>query len=128
MGINVWLMKGFFDSIPREIDEAGMIDGASDWQRFWMLIFPLVRPIVVVVTILTFFSVYADWALPRIMIRKSEAFTVMLGLQQLIANDYGNQWAVFAAGAVLGSILPVAIYILLQDQIVGGLTAGSVKG
>ena len=128
MGINVWLMKGFFDSIPREIDEAGMIDGASDWQRFWMLIFPLVRPIVVVVTILIFFSVYADWALPRIMIRKSEAFTVMLGLQQLIANDYGNQWAVFAAGAVLGSILPVAIYILLQDQIVGGLTAGSVKG
>ncbi|MCB9135821.1 MAG: sugar ABC transporter permease [Anaerolineales bacterium] len=128
MGINVWLMKGFFDSIPRDIDESGMIDGATDWQRFWYLIFPLVRPIIVVVTILTFFMVYGDWAFPRIMIRKSELFTVMLGLQQLIANDYGNQWAVFAAGAVLGSILPVSVYLILQEQIVGGLTAGSVKG
>lgn len=128
MGINVWLMKGFFDSIPRDIDESGMMDGASDWQRFWYLIFPLVRPIIIVVSILTFFGVYADWVIPRIMIRKAELYTVMLGLQQLIANDYGNQWAVFTAGAVLASIIPVTVYLLLQDQIVGGLTAGSVKG
>lgn len=128
MGINVWLMKGFFDSIPRDIDESGMMDGASDWQRFWYLIFPLVRPIIVVVAILTFFGCYSDWVLPRIMIRKAELYTIMLGLQQLIANDYGNQWAAFSAGAVLGSILPVSVYLLLQDQIVGGLTSGSVKG
>ena len=128
MGINIWLMKGFFDSVPRDIDESGMMDGASDWQRFWYLIFPLVRPIIVVVSILTFFIVYSDWIFPSIVIRKSELFTLMLGLQQLIANDYGNQWAVFAAGAVLGSILPVSVYLLLQDQIVGGLTTGAVKG
>jgi ABC-type maltose transport system permease subunit len=128
MGINIWLMKGFFDSVPRDIDESGMMDGASDWQRFRYLIFPLVRPIIVVVSILTFFIVYSDWIFPSIVIRKSELFTLMLGLQQLIANDYGNQWAVFAAGAVLGSILPVSVYLLLQDQIVGGLTTGAVKG
>ena len=128
MGINIWLMKGFFDSIPRDIDESGMMDGASDWQRFRYLIFPLVRPIIIVVGILTFFVVYSDWIFPSIVIRKSELFTLMLGLQQLIANDYGNQWSVFAAGAVLGSILPVSVYLLLQDQIVGGLTTGAVKG
>jgi ABC-type maltose transport system permease subunit len=121
-------MKGFFDSIPRDIDEAGMVDGASDWQRFWYLIYPLVRPIVVVVSILTFFGVYADWIIPSIMIRKAELFTVMLGLQQLIANDYGNQWAVFTAGAVLASLIPITAYLLLQDQIIGGLTSGAVKG
>jgi len=128
MGINVWLMKGFFDSIPREIDESGMIDGASDWQRFWILVFPLARPIVVVVTILTFFIVYSDWILPSLILHQPETFTLMMGLELLISNNYNNAWSVFAAGAVLGSLLPVAVYLLLQDQIVGGLTAGSVKG
>lgn len=128
MGINVWLMKGFFDSIPREIDEAGMIDGASDWQRFWQLIFPLARPIVVVVAILTFFVVYSDWVLPTVMLRKADSFTLMMGIELLVSATYGKSWGLFAAGAVLGSILPVTIYILLQDQIVGGLTSGSVKG
>jgi len=127
MGINIWLMKGFFDSIPRDIDESGMIDGASDWQRFWQLVFPLARPIVVVIAILTFFFVYSDWILPTIMLRSSEQYTLMVGLQLLISNEYDNAWSVFAAGAVLGSLLPVSIYILLRDQIVGGLTAGSVK-
>ncbi len=128
MGINVWLMKGFFDSIPRDIDESGMIDGASDWQRFWLLIFPLARPIVIVVAILTFFFIYSDWILPSVMLRNENTFTLMMGLQILISNSYNNAWSVFAAGSVLGSILPVSIYILLQDRIVGGLTAGSVKG
>ena len=128
MGLNVWLMKGFFDSIPRDIDESAMVDGASHWQTFWYLIFPLVRPIVIVVVILTFFGVYGDWILPRIMIRKSELFTLMLGLQTFIGDNYGQNWSVFAAGAVLGSLLPVSVYILLQDQIVGGLTTGAVKG
>ena len=82
----------------------------------------------VVVVILTFFGVYGDWILPRIMIRQSDLFTLMLGLQSFIGNNYAQNWSVFAAGAVLGSILPVTIYILLQDQIVGGLTTGAVKG
>lgn len=128
MGLNVWLMKGFFDSIPRDIDESAMVDGATHWQLFWHLIFPLVRPIIIVVVILTFFGVYGDWLLPNIMIRKSELFTLMLGLQTFIGNNYGQNWSVFAAGAVLGSLLPVAVYILLQDKIVGGLTTGAVKG
>lgn len=128
MGLNVWLMKGFFDSIPRAIDESAMVDGASYWQIFWHLLFPLVRPIVVVVVILTFFATFGDWLMPRIMIQDTDLYTLMLGLQTFIGDNYGENWGPYAAGAILGSIPQVAIFILLQDQIVGGLTAGSVKG
>ena len=128
MGINVWLMKGFFDSVPREIDESGKVDGASDWQIFWRLLFPLVRPILVVSMILTFFGVYSDFLMPRVMITAADKFTLMLGLQTFIGDNYSQDWGPFAAGAVMGAIPMVAMYLLLQDYIVGGLTAGSVKG
>ena len=128
LGVNVWLMKGFFDSIPREIDESGKVDGASDWQIFWRLLFPLVRPIMVVSMILTFFGTYSDYLMPRIMITTASKFTLMLGLQTFIGANYAQEWGAFAAGAVLGAIPMVTIYLLLQDYIVGGLTAGAVKG
>lgn len=128
LGINVWLMKGFFDSIPREIDESAMVDGATHWQIFIYLIFPLVRPIVVVVAILTFFGTYSDWILPRIMLQSSDLNTLMLGLQIFINNDYGQNWGPFAAGAIMGAAPMVLLYLILQDQIVGGLTTGAVKG
>ena len=128
MGINVWLMKGFYDSIPREIDESGKVDGASDWQIFWRLLFPLVRPILVVAMILTFFGVYSDFLMPRLMITEASKYTLMLGLQTFIGNNYAQDWGPFAAGAVMGAIPMVTLYLLLQDYIVGGLTAGSVKG
>lgn len=128
IGINVWLMKGFFDSVPREIDESGMVEGASHWQIFWRLLFPLVRPIVLVIMILTFFATFGDWLLPRLMIQDSDKYTLMLGLQQFIVSDYGNNWGVFAAGVTLGAIPQVAMFMILQEYIVGGLTAGAVKG
>jgi ABC-type maltose transport system permease subunit len=128
LGVNVWLMKGFFDSIPRDIDESGKVDGASDWQIFWRLLFPLVRPIMVVSMILTFFGTYSDYLMPRIMITTASKFTLMLGLQTFIGANYAQEWGAFAAGAVLGAIPMVAIYLILQDYIVGGLTAGAVKG
>ena len=128
LGVNVWLMKGFFDSVPREIDESGKVDGASDWQIFWRLLFPLVRPIMVVSMILTFFGTYSDYLMPRIMITSANKFTLMLGLQTFIGSNYAQEWGAFAAGAVLGAIPMVAVYLLLQDYIVGGLTAGAVKG
>jgi len=128
MGINVWLMKGFFDSVPREIDESGKVDGASDWQIFWRLLFPLVRPIMVVSMILTFFGTYSDYLMPRVMITASEKFTLMLALQQYIGDNFSQDWGPFAAGSVIGAIPMVALYLLLQDYIVGGLTAGAVKG
>jgi ABC-type maltose transport system permease subunit len=128
MGINIWLMKGFFDSIPREIDESAAVDGASHWQTFWRLIFPLVRPILAVVGILAFVGTFNEFLLARVLLRSTEQFTLMVGLYLFITQNFAQQWGVFAAGALIGAAPIALLYILLQDQIVGGLTQGAVKG
>jgi len=128
MGINIWLMKGFFDSVPREIDESALVDGANHWQVYWRLIFPLVRPVLVVVGILSFVGTYNEFVLARILLRDKESWTLMVGLWQFISSNFSQDWGVFAAGAIVGALPSLIIYLLLQDQIVGGLTQGAVKG
>ena len=128
MGLNVWLMKGFFDSVPRDLDESAKVDGASDWQIFWRIIFPLVRPILAVIAILTFIGTFGDFILASVILQRAEQYTFMVGLYRFISGEYTANWGVFAAGAVVGAMPIVLIYLILQDQIVGGLTAGSVKG
>ena len=128
MGINIWLMKGFFDSIPRDIDESAMVDGASHWQVFWKLIFPLVRPILAVVGILAFVGSFNEFILSSVMLRSTEQFTLMVGLYLFVTQTFAQSWGVFAAGAIIGAVPIALIYILLQDQIVSGLTQGAVKG
>jgi arabinogalactan oligomer / maltooligosaccharide transport system permease protein len=128
MGINTWLMKGFLDSIPREIDESALVDGASHWQIFWMLIFPLIRPILAVVAVLSFVGTFNEFVLARLLLRQEENQTLMIGLYAFINAGFNKDWGKFAAGALVASVPVVIVYIALQDQIVGGLTAGSVKG
>jgi arabinogalactan oligomer/maltooligosaccharide transport system permease protein len=128
MGINIWLMKGFFDSIPRDIDESAMVDGASHWQAFWSLIFPLVRPILAVVGILAFVGTFNEFIIANVLLRSTEQFTLMVGLYLFVTQTFAQSWGVFAAGAIIGAIPIALIYVLLQDQIVGGLTVGAVKG
>jgi ABC-type maltose transport system permease subunit len=128
MGINIWLMKGFFDTVPIDIDESAMVDGATHWQTFWQLIFPLVRPVVVVVGLLTFIATYSEFLLARVLLKSVDSFTVMVGLYQLQSNQFATRWGVFCAGAVIAAIPIVVLYLFLQDYIVGGLTTGAVKG
>jgi ABC-type maltose transport system permease subunit len=128
MGINIWLMKGFFDSIPRDIDESAQVDGASHWQTFWTLILPLVRPILIVVGILSFIGTFNEFVLARVILRDKDNWTLMVGLWSFIADSFARDWGVFAAGALIGSLPTLIIYLLLQNQIVGGLTQGAVKG
>ncbi|RMF80441.1 MAG: ABC transporter permease subunit [Chloroflexi bacterium] len=129
MGINTWLMKGYFDTIPREIDESAMIDGASHWTLFWRIFLPLTRPIITVVGIITFIFTYSDFLLALVVLRgQREAFTLAVGLNFFISGQFTNQWGVFAAGAIMGAIPVVILFMLTQDFIVGGLTQGAVKG
>jgi arabinogalactan oligomer/maltooligosaccharide transport system permease protein len=128
MGINTWLMKGFFDSVPRDIDESAMVDGATHWQTFWLLIFPLVRPILAVVGVLAFIGTFNEFVLARIVLRDKENWTLMVGLYNFITADFNKDWGKFAAGALVSGAPIVAVYLALQDQIVGGLTQGAVKG
>jgi len=128
MGINIWLMKGYMDTIPRDIDESGMVDGASHFQIFWNLILPLLRPILVVIGILSFIGTYGDFILARILLNDVDKYTLMVGLQIFTAGQFDQKWGVFAAGALIGALPIMTIYLILQDQIVGGLTTGAVKG
>jgi arabinogalactan oligomer / maltooligosaccharide transport system permease protein len=128
MGINTWLMKGFFDSIPRDIDESALVDGATHWQTFWYLIFPLVRPILAVVGVLAFIGTFNEFVLANVILRDKEHWTLMVGLYNFVTGDFTRSWGKFAAGALVSGTPIVILYLLLQDQIVGGLTGGAVKG
>jgi len=128
MGINIWLMKGYLDTVPREIDESAMVEGASDWQIFTWLILPLLRPILIVVAIINYIGTYGEFVLARVLLRSNETYTLMVGLQIFAGAQFNQRWGVFAAGALLGALPIVIIYLALQDQIVGGLTQGAVKG
>ena len=128
MGMNIWLIKGYMDTIPRDIDESARVDGATDWQVFSKLIFPLLRPIIAVTGILSFIGTYGEFVIARTLLTQRELQTVMVGLQIFTSGQYTKNWGVFAAGALIAALPIMIIYLVLQDQIVGGLTAGSVKG
>ncbi|MFO7623462.1 MAG: sugar ABC transporter permease [Anaerolineales bacterium] len=128
MGVNIWLMKGFLDTVPRDIDESAMVEGATDWQIFTRLILPLLRPILIVIFILNYITTYGEFVLARVILKSSDQYTLMLGLQIFTQAQFAQRWGVFAAGALLGALPIMIIYLILQDQIVGGLTTGAVKG
>ncbi len=132
MGINTWLMKGFFDTIPREIDESARVDGAEHWQTFLFLIFPLVRPILAVIGLLSFVGTFNDFLLARIILglgSNREKLTLMVGMYKFIEDGtFSTDWGVFAAGSLIAAVPIVILYLSLQRFIVGGLTVGAVKG
>lgn len=128
LGVNTWLMKGYFDSIPRDLDEAATVDGASAWQVFWVVLLPLVRPILVVVAMLTFIGIYSEYVLARIVLTDKYLYTLSVGLNLFIQNQYAGRWGVFAAGALIAALPVVLLFLFFQRYLVGGLTSGSVKG
>ena len=128
LGVNTWLAKGYFDSIPRDLDEAAIVDGATHWQTFWYVLVPLIRPIMVVVGLLIFIGTYSEYVLARVLLTTSENYTLAVGLSLFIQDQYANRWGIFCAGALIASIPVVALFLIFQRYLVGGLTSGSVKG
>jgi arabinogalactan oligomer/maltooligosaccharide transport system permease protein len=128
MGINIWLMKGYLDTVPHDIDESAMVEGATDWQIFSQLILPLLRPILIVIAIINYIGTYGEFILARVLLKSTEQYTLMVGLQIFTGAQFQQRWGVFAAGALMGALPIMIIYLVLQDQIVGGLTQGAVKG
>jgi arabinogalactan oligomer / maltooligosaccharide transport system permease protein len=127
MSINVFLVKGYLDSIPMDIDESALVDGATHWQIFWRITFPLAQPILVTIGVLTFMATYGDFVLPRVLLTSADQLTIMVGLYLFQSADYAQNWGIFTAGAVIAALPLLAFYLLLQRYIIGGLTAGAVK-
>ena len=128
LGINTFLMYGFFNTVPRELDEAAKIDGATHAQIFWRIIVRLVTPILIVVGLLSFIGTYSDFIIARVVLQKPDQFTLAIGLYNWGSDERTAPWGLFAAGAVIAAIPVVALFLYLQRYVVSGLTAGSVKG
>jgi arabinogalactan oligomer/maltooligosaccharide transport system permease protein len=128
MGVNTFLIKGFFDTVPRELDEAAMVDGATHARIFFTIIIRLGAPVLAVVGLLAFITTVNEFILASIVLRAPEQQTLAVGLFQLVSQQISANWGLFAAGALLGAIPSVLLFQFLQRYVVSGLTSGSVKG
>ncbi|MCK9793216.1 sugar ABC transporter permease [Isoptericola sp. 4D.3] len=128
LGVNTFLMYGFFNTVPRELDEAAKIDGATHAQVYWTIILRLVTPILAVVGLLSFISTFGEFIIARVVLQSESNWTLAVGLYGWVSSLLEANWGLFAAGAVLSAIPVLALFLFLQKYIVGGLTAGSVKG
>lgn len=128
LGVNTFLMYGFFNTVPRELDEAAKIDGASQTQIFWIIILRLVAPILAVVALLSFISTFSDFLLAKLILQSEGNWTLAVGLYQWVSDRLSANWGLFAAGAVISAIPVMLLFLFLQKYIVSGLTSGSVKG
>ena len=127
MGANVWLLKGYFDTIPKELDEAAKMDGASHARIFFTMTLRLVAPILATVGILAFVGLWGEFMLASIFLLDQDVRTLGVGLYSLNMADRNKYFGMFSAGALIASIPPVLVYLSLQKQLIGGLTTGSVK-
>lgn len=125
---NIWLMKGYLDSLPKDIDEAATVDGANTWQVFWRIIMPLSGPMLAVVFLFSFIGVFSEFALSSALLKSPDNLTLSVGLQMFIKNNFAANWTEFSAAAVLASVPVVIIFTALQKWIASGLVSGSVKG
>ena len=128
LGGGTYLMYGFFNTVPKEIDEAAKIDGATHTQIYFQIILRLVSPILAVQMLLSFIGISSDFILASIVMNKPDQFTLAVGLGLFIDQPYSKNWAMFCAGAVIAATPIVALFMGLQRYIVSGLTGGAVKG
>ncbi|SCE16967.1 arabinogalactan oligomer / maltooligosaccharide transport system permease protein [Streptomyces sp. DfronAA-171] len=124
---SAWLLKGYFDTIPFEIDEAGRIDGLSPFGTFWRLVLPLARPGLAVAAFYTFITAWAEVAFASTFLLDDEKYTFAVGLQTFV-SEHDAQWNLMAATAVLIAVPVTIFFYLVQRHLVTGLTAGAAKG
>lgn len=129
LGVNTWMLKSFFDTIPSEIDEAATIDGAGHFQIFISIIIPLAIPVFVVIFLLSFIGILNEYLITSVILGlDGDKMTVAVGLQQFIYGNYGKNWGPFTAGALIATIPVLTLFMVLQKYLVSGLVSGSTKG
>ena len=128
-GLGFYIAKGFFDTVPRALDEAAMIDGATKWEVFTKVTIPLSKPVIVFTVLTAFISPWVDFIAAKVICRaESSYYTVSIGLWEMLSKEYINEWYTrFAAGAVCISIPIALLFLYLQKFYVNGM-GGAVKG
>jgi arabinogalactan oligomer / maltooligosaccharide transport system permease protein len=128
MGVQAWLIKGFFDTIPVELDESARVDGATQAQIFWGVVMPLAAPVLAVVALISFVFTLNEFVISSALLQTSKNLTLPVGMNQLVFQQYDQTWGPFTAGALLAAVPVVILFLFLQRWIIGGLTQGAVKG
>ncbi len=123
----VWLMKGYFDTIPKSLEESAYIDGCNSFQAFYKIILPLATPALAISALFGFMSAWSEYIVAQIILRKSSMLTLPVGLVQL-QMDFTAEWGVYSAAAIITTIPVVILFVSLSKYLVGGLTLGGVKG
>jgi len=123
----VWMLKGYFDTIPRELEEAAVIEGAGPALIFWRVVLPLAKPAIAITALFSFMTAWNEFILAATFMDKEEMYTAPVGLRFFVGG-FSQQWGYFAAGSIVVSIPVVFLFLYLQRYLVSGLTAGSVKG
>lgn len=125
---NIWLLKSYIDGIPRELDEAAMVDGAGHFKVFYKIILPLAMPQLVVIFLFSFIATYSEYVISSVFLQTPGKMTLALGLQSFITNQFAAHWTLFSAAAVISSVPIMIVFMALQKYIQNGLVAGGVKG
>jgi arabinogalactan oligomer/maltooligosaccharide transport system permease protein len=123
----VFMLKGYFDSLPRELEEAVLLDGGTRFDAFWRVALPLSRPALAVTALFCFLTAWNEFILAYTFMNDPRAWTLPVALQRYV-GDYSTEWGHFAAGAILVSLPVMALFFALERHLVGGLTQGGVKG
>lgn len=124
----IWNMKGYFDTIPVEIEEASKIDGASNFQLLYRIVLPLARPAIIVTAVMVLIFVWNEYLFATTFMMNADHYTLAGGLYQLQSSDYSRSWPLFSAAAILVSVPILVVFFCIQKYMISGLTAGGVKG
>jgi len=127
MSINVLMVKAYIDTVPVELDESAHLEGATSWQVFWKIVFPVIQPMVVTIGILAFMSTYGDFIIANLLLKGNENITVMVGIYQFTQQRFDTNWGVVTAGTVVAAIPVAILFFFAQKSILGGIVAGAVK-
>jgi arabinogalactan oligomer/maltooligosaccharide transport system permease protein len=123
----VWTLKGYFDGLPRELEEAARMDGAGPWTCFFRIVLPLARPGLAVTALFSFMTAWNEFIMASTFLTDEGRYTLPVLIQSSV-GQFSADWGFFAAGAIVTSLPVMALFYVLQRYLVGGLTAGSVKG
>ena len=124
----VWMLKGYFDTIPRELEESALMDGASPAVIFWKIILPLSKPAVAVTALFSFMTAWNEFILALTIMDKESMYTMPVGLRFFVGGFAEQQWGYFAAGSIVAAVPVMILFLFLQRFLISGLTAGAVKG